>query len=100
MRKILAVSLLVAIWSLVTVIALLWGFHFDWPDYVHTDYGLPLTWATNTTSTLAGPTNLWSVNLGALAVDLVIWLGSLTFVVALLEWKLKKSEKQSDLPSE
>lgn len=63
------------IWSIVTAVALTWGLNYNWPDNVHVDYGLPLVWATNTTSTLIGPADLWSVNLVNLLVDLTFWLG-------------------------
>jgi hypothetical protein len=26
---------------------------YDWPDFVHIDYGLPLKWATHTLVTIA-----------------------------------------------
>jgi hypothetical protein len=68
---------------------LLWGIHYNWPDNVHVDYGLPLTWATNTLSTFAGPADLWSVNLTSLLVDLVFWLGISTGAVAVMIWRIK-----------
>ncbi len=89
MRKTLLILAFMVIWAAVTVVALLWGFTFNWPDFVHVDYGLPLTWATNTLSTIAGPVNQWSVNMSALTLDLVFWLGALTAAVALLLYKFK-----------
>ncbi len=83
------VFLFMVIWLVVTVLALLWGFTINWPDNVHVDYGLPLTWATNTISTIAGPANLWSVSVSNLLVDLVLWLGTMTIVVAAMVYKLK-----------
>ena len=89
MRRTLVVFLFMVIWLVVTVLALLWGFTINWPDNVHVDYGLPLTWATNTLSTIAGPANLWSVSVSNLLVDLVLWLGAMTIVVAAMVYKLK-----------
>jgi hypothetical protein len=31
------------IWIFITVVTLLFGFTYNWPDNVHIDYGLPLT---------------------------------------------------------
>lgn len=85
MRKILAVTLFTAVWVAITILALTWGVHYDWPDYVHTDYGIPLTWATHTTSAFIGPANLWAVNTANLLVDLAIWLGTLTAANAIIQ---------------
>lgn len=73
----------------VTLFALLWGFMYDWPDLVHVDYGVPLTWATNTLSTIAGPANLWEVNISNLLIDLVFWFSIITIIVAVLLYRLK-----------
>ena len=89
MRRVLFVLLFMVIWSAVTAATLTWGFNYNWPDNVHVDYGLPLTWATNTTSTIVGPTNLWSVNLFNLLVDLVFWLGIMVAAVAVIFYKFE-----------
>ncbi|XES76397.1 MAG: hypothetical protein ACBZ72_09465 [Candidatus Bathyarchaeia archaeon] len=89
MRKTLIVIAFMLPWSALTAVALLFGFTYNWPDFVHVDYGLPLTWATNTLSTFAEPANAWSVDISALAVDLVFWLGIMTAAVAVLLYKLK-----------
>ena len=57
------------------------GLSYNWPDYVHVNYGIPLTFATHTLDTIAGPVDKWSLDLGSLAADLVFWL---TGMVALL----------------
>ena len=77
------------IWIFAICLALLVGFTYDWPDYVHVDYGLPLTWGTNTLNTFAGPVDNWSVNILNLLADLLFWLGILTTIVAVLLYKLK-----------
>jgi hypothetical protein len=89
MRKTLIVIVFMLIWSALTIAALLVGFTYNWPDFVHVDYGLPLTWATNTLSTFAGPANTWSIDTSALAVNLVFWLGIMTAAVAVMLYKLK-----------
>lgn len=90
MRKLLFIVSFMVIWSIITAIALLWGFNYNLPDFVHVDYGLPLTWGTNTLSTIAGPANLWSINISNLLVDLVLWFGIMIAAVALLLYKLKE----------
>ena len=52
---------------------LLMAFHYDWPDYVHTNYGVPLLWAIHTESTIAGPADIWSVNVTNMIADIAIW---------------------------
>ncbi len=69
-------------WSLGSTLGLTWGFRRDWPDFVHDVHGLPLSWATHTLSTFAGPADFWNVDLFLLAIDLVIW--QVALAVALL----------------
>ena len=87
MRRTLVVFLFMVIWLAVTIAALMLGFTYNWPDNVHIDYGLPLAWATNTTSTIVGPANLWSVNLFNLFVDLAFWFGIMIAIVAVMLYK-------------
>lgn len=89
MRRNLVVLFFLIAGFVVTIFALLWGFMYDWPDFVHVDYGVPLTWATNTLSTIAGPANLWEVNISNLLIDLVFWFSIITIIVAVLLYKLK-----------
>ncbi len=88
MRKILSTVTAVvfmAAWSAITIFAVPYGAFYNWPDYVHTDYGLPLAWATHTTSTFAGPADLWTVNVETLAVDLAVWLAIMVAIVVLIQ---------------
>ena len=52
---------------------LLIAFHYDWPDYVHTDYGVPLLWATHVESAITGPVDIWRVNATNLIADIAMW---------------------------
>lgn len=52
------------------------NFYYDWPDYVHTDYGFPFIWATYTTVSIVGPVNNWDINLVNLFIDIVVCLSS------------------------
>lgn len=61
----------------VALIAMLWGSTYSVPDLVNVSYGLPLRWGVNTLDTIAGPVDRWSVDLTALAVDLVFWFATL-----------------------
>ena len=68
----------------VVTFGLLWSFHHDWPDFIHTDYGFPLVWATHTTVTFLGPVDRWNLNLANLAIDIsILMLVSFLFSVAL-----------------
>ena len=86
---ILFLSFLVA-WASLTVVAVTWGTRFDWPDNVHTDYGLPLVWSTQTLSTIVGPANLWTVDTTVLMIDLAFWLAIMLIISPLLLYILNK----------
>jgi hypothetical protein len=79
-----AVDIVVATgWALASVVAMTWGTLVKWPDYLHTNYGFPLTFATHTLDTIAGPVDKWTVDIGALSIDLSFWLlGMVTILVA------------------
>ena len=89
MRKKLLILIFLIVWIFVTSLALLFGFTYNWPDNIHVDYGLPITWGTNTLSTFAGPVDQWSINTISLLVDLMFWLGIMIVAVAILLYKLK-----------
>jgi hypothetical protein len=72
------------IWAVLTVLTVTWGTRFDWPDNVHVDYGFPLVWATQTLSTIAGPVNLWNVDVTALTVDLALWLAIMLIAASVM----------------
>jgi len=90
MRKNLAILCFMITWVVVTPAGLLWGFYYDWPDFIHVDYGLPITWATNTLSTFAGPANFWDVNFSNLLLDLLFWLLIMVAAIAVMQYKLKE----------
>ncbi len=85
-RLILAQLLTVAM----VLAGLLTGFHYDWPDYVHTDYGLPFAWAIHTMSTIIGPADTWSVDTNTLIVDMAIWATLSLAMVALFDRLTRK----------
>ena len=71
--------------AVMMIAGLLVGFQYDWPDYVHTDYGFPLIWATYTTSTIVGPADIWRLNLTNMVIDLAVWGVSSLIVVMIVE---------------
>ena len=75
--RLLPVLLYGVVIGVLTILLLTFGTTYNWPDFVHTNHGLPLVWGTHTLSTIVGPADSWSVNLGFLAIDLSIWLGVL-----------------------
>ena len=79
-----------AVWIAITILALIWGSVFNWPDYYHVDHGFPLVWATHTLSTIAGPADIWQVNMTALLMDLLFWLGLLVVAVATMLYIFNK----------
>ena len=90
MRKSVLVVIFLIIWITLTITALSWGLTFNWPDYVHVNFGVPLVWAIHTLSTIAGPADEWVVDLSALIINLIFWLGSM-IIIAFLILHFKKS---------
>jgi hypothetical protein len=86
------------VWTVLAILAVTWGTRFDWPDYVHIDYGFPLVWGTQTLSTIVGPVNLWNVDVTGLLMDLAFWLGIMVIVASIMLYffnqKASKSEKE------
>jgi hypothetical protein len=66
------------------------GVRYDWPDFVHVDYGFPMRWATHTLITLTGPADHWSVDLVMLLVDVGFWQTVLIIGMLVLELKIIK----------
>lgn len=89
MRKKFLVLAFLAVWVFITSVALIFGFTYNWPDNVHVDYGLPLTWGTHTLSTLIGAVDVWTVNITNLMLDLFFWSAIMILIAALLLYKLQ-----------
>lgn len=71
-----------AAWVAASVAVMTYGTQLNWPDYVHVDFGFPMTFATHTLNTIAGPADYWDVNLNGLIVDLFFWLGGVIAIFA------------------
>lgn len=79
---------------ILTILFMTWGTRYDWPDNVHVDYGVPFTWSTQTLSTIGGSVNLWTVDITALILNLVLWLGILLISTAVLLYFFNKKSLQ------
>ena len=71
------------------MISLVWGVTYNWPDFLHVNYGLPLVWATHTLDILTGPVDIWRVDIDKLLIDMLFWDGLLIIMVAVLNLKMK-----------
>jgi hypothetical protein len=79
----LAVAAAAVLWATASVAAMTSGALVNWPDYVHTNFGIPFTFAVHTSSTIAGPVDTWDMDLNALTADLAFWLiGMIAIVLA------------------
>jgi hypothetical protein len=91
-RDVLIVLAFMVLWTIVIILAVTWGTQYDWPDNVHTDYGLPFVWSTNTVSTLVGAVNLWTVDTSALMMNLGLWIGLMVAIVAVMMYFFNKRQ--------
>jgi Na+-transporting NADH:ubiquinone oxidoreductase subunit NqrB len=92
-KRFLIICFLVA-WAILTILAVSWGIRYDWPDNVHMEYGLPIVWATFTTSTIVGPVNIWTVDIPSLAMDLSLWLGMMLIGASIMFYILPNYPKE------
>ena len=83
-KSIVVILSFLIIWIIVTIGAVTWGTRVDWPDNVHIDYGVPFVWSTNTISIIIGAVNLWTVDITALIMNLIFWLGIMVIIEAVL----------------
>jgi hypothetical protein len=89
-KKAILPFLFVVIWTIITILATTWGSRFDWPDNVHVDHGFPFVWSTQTLSTISGAVNIWIVDITALTMNLILWLGIMLIVSAALMYLVKE----------
>ena len=66
---------------------------YDWPDFVHIDYGFPLKWATHTLVTITGPANTWTVDIPSLLINIAIWQTALVLGTFFIELKNKRARR-------
>jgi hypothetical protein len=90
-------AMFMLLWSAAATLSLTWGSEIIWPDYVHVNYGFPLTWGVHTLNTIHGPVDIWKVNLSALFIDLVFWFAIMILVILVFVYlgeKTKAGEKR------
>ena len=80
-KSTLSLAAVAVAWGIASIAAMTYGALVVWPDYVHTNFGVPLTFAVHTSSTLTGPADIWDLDLNALAADLAFWLIGMTALV-------------------
>ena len=56
-----------------TLASVLYAKEFDWPDYYHIEYGLPVAWAIRTLSTIIGPTDSFTFQPVQFTLDFIFW---------------------------
>ena len=91
-KKTIYVLLFMVIWTILTILVVTWGTRNDWPDNVHINYGFPFVWSIQTLSTIAGPVNLWAVDISALIINLALWLGVMLIVSLALMFLIKEKK--------
>jgi len=95
-KSLLIIFSFLLIMALLTILAMSWGNRFDWPDNVHINYGFPLTWSTQTLSTIIGPVNLWTVDITALILNLTIWFTIMLITTTILLYLLNKNPSDKE----
>ena len=60
--------------AIVALIALTYGTEFSVPDALSRSYGFPFNWGVHQLMTIAGPVDIWNVNMTNLIVDIGLWL--------------------------
>ncbi len=61
-RGALIVVTVAVVSSVVALLSMTLGREYPWPDFVHTDYGIPLVWGTHVVDTFIGPVDKWQIN--------------------------------------
>lgn len=67
----------------VTLLSLLRGEHFPWPDFDHWKYGFLLFWLIHQTSSFIGAEDKWFIELPNFFVNFVFWFPMALFCVCL-----------------
>ena len=83
-------TIILVILGVIGTLALVYSSSYSVPDLLEVRYGLPLTWGVNTLSTIAGPVNIWRVDLFRLAIDAAFWFIVLIAASAILNFRRGK----------
>lgn len=87
-RKLLIQSIV----SLVAIIGIAYGRLFSVPDATSRLYGLPLRWGVHQLGTIAGPVDIWNVNISYLVIDLIFWLVILLVLPMITRARIRSGE--------
>jgi hypothetical protein len=60
--------------SIISIIGIAYGRLVSVPDAVSRLYGFPYNWCIHQRVTIAGPVDVWRVNITYLVFDLVFWM--------------------------
>lgn len=88
-KMVAALSIGTVGWIAASMVAMTYGMQLNWPDYVHVNFGFPLTYAIHTLDTIVGPADSWDVNLGAFAADMVFWFAGILAIMLAGLWYYK-----------
>jgi hypothetical protein len=91
-------TIILIILGVIGIFALVYGSVYSVPDAVEVRYGLPLSWGANIISTIAGPVDLWRVDLIRLAVDVAFWFTVLIAASAILNYRRGKPKATRTRP--
>jgi len=80
--------LIQSIGSVIAIIGIAYGRLYSVPDAASKIYGLPLNWGVHQLVNIAGPVDIWSVNITYLVLDLIFWLIILLVLPSIVERSL------------
>jgi len=84
----------ILIWSVITVLALVWGVEINMYDDYHIQYGFPMIWAVHQLVTIAGPVDIWHVDFSALLINVTFWLASIIVGIVMVRYLTRSTRKQ------
>lgn len=74
--------------SVSAIVGISYGRLVSVPDAVSRLYGLPLNWGVHQLVTIAGPVDIWNVNISNLVIDLAFWFLVLFITRILLDYRM------------
>jgi hypothetical protein len=84
MKKIFVQSII----SIIAIFGMTYGRLYSVPDATSKLYGLPLNWGVHQLVTIAGPVDVWNVNMTYLVLDLIFWLTALLLLPLIINKRL------------
>jgi hypothetical protein len=97
-RVFLGGAALAAAWALASLFGMAYGVLVVWPDFVHVNYGFPLTYAVHTLNTFIGPVDKWTLDLPSLVIDLSFWsFGMLVIIIGLVFYQRRSASARGPM---